>query len=1416
MAELASGAVSSLLGVIRNEALLLGGVRGDVQFIKEEMESMKSFLAHLARTACNNCIDLYLYRGNPGIHRARGGLRRYLWWASWFLHKLVAKHRAAEQLRQLKDRARDVGERRLRYGVEVPMKRAAPAGALSSTQADAPGGCCAPGGDDEEDSDDQLLVATTTHYSDRRAIIEPRTLDDYVEAKLLKAFGSWTREFAPGASVALSMVIVAPYTYQDVLSLAQKTLLLGPDRHAGYDRVVQVDIQAVHYDFLPLSLKDVVYYILRELEHSISQTQEGDTDQGEGAEEGHPDSLQDNYGKYGIYFEKNEFLCKIKATIKEMKIDEKLDKIAMSSDTLARPHKGGQLKQKDVDQLELDVIFQLLHKLPEWDDKSIDKIAIKFKEHMEADKKGNMLIEQMGRGGGGETTTKHMKEKEDGDETTNHVEEAQEEANHMEEGKEEEEEEVTKQQRAPIRLNVSQYAHILKQVFLTSRSETLQDQQQDVSSAKHAIKTTTTTLSEDQIKKMINHTKQEILRELQEGIYEQSQARGKSDVLGPNTVAILEETEKNSFENKEIEKKMHKMKEELKEQLEIKWLVDKIKHHLKNDCPLIILRIDKMMGVSTWNDIRYALGLLQCGADLLIVTTTKDTHLAKEYCYPSPGEPIDYSLDGLYYDTVLKLTNQNEDNYDTKIFHDILKECDPHEFCMKIFTHALYANPKRSNEELHKLHRNLQALPKSFNVSAKKMFMFSYNDLPKEYKSCLLYLVIFPLGHKIRRSTLIARWVTEGLTLKEDWPSSVSQANRCFDALVYQCLVYPAHIGVTGKVQSCVVDKLVHGFITTIARKQHIVETRLSHHLARHFSIFNDLQLRSSDKIDKFFQRLSEPSRVSLLKVLDLEGSRCINGKIQRYVKDICNKMLLLKYLSLKGTDITYLPSEINNLRELEVLDIWQTKVPAYATANVLLLKLKRLLAGHISLNPTNPDTIDSVQIPQKIDKMINMEVLSNVKVQSSKEFKDIGKLWQLRKLEFPADIRSHLQYNPKRLESLSIRGTTLKGHLFPLFTKNVNNNLIKITLSSTQLNQDDLNVLTKLSKLRCIRLRRIACLESNLTFRKDELKYLKYLLVEGSNLINITFEDGAACELQKMVLSFTSIESISGAETLPKLEDLELNNNSCNRLLSSFDDAKKITKLTLRGTLLKQDDLDILAKKPNVRCLELLDRSCDASQNQITFKKDEFTKLNLLIVDCSSIAKIIFASGSAPKLEKIIWSPFTSLSDIDNLPRLKELEFNGAHVPNVLYQAIGKHNNKPKIKCSEPETQDETNGDEQEDDGTARFSLFWKRQIIPNRNAFIRMDVGLDSEPPDSSEWEIGDGHSVEVTLDDDKILVNPNPSNEHGSTKEEDEESIFQYHSLELDPMTPSLSKLSTIQLFVKKSLYRQCIHQGRNKPS
>jgi hypothetical protein len=209
--------------------------------------------------------------------------------------------------------------------------------------------------------------------------------------------------------------------------------------------------------------------------------------------------------------------------------------------------------------------------------------------------------------------------------------------------------------------------------------------------------------------------------------------------------------------------------------------------------------------------------------------------------------------------------------------------------------------------------------------------------------------------------------------------------------------------------------------------------------------------------------------------------------------------------------------------------------------------------------------------------------------------------------------------------------------------------------------------------------------------------------------LTNITFEGGAA-QLEKIVLSFTSTGSISGADRLQKLEELELNSRLCGGLLSSFDEAKQIAKLTLCGTLLKQDALQILANKPSMRCLVLSDMSFDGTQNQISFNKDEFIWLNLLVVDCSTITKIVFATGSAPRLEKIIWSSPTSLSGIDNLPRLKELEFNGDLVPNEVEEFIKNNKDKLKIKHNKLETQDQAKGDEQEyDEDAGRFSLCWK-----------------------------------------------------------------------------------------------------------
>ncbi|CAD6246578.1 unnamed protein product [Miscanthus lutarioriparius] len=299
MAELALGAVTSLLGVIRNEWRLLGRVGGDVQFIREEMESMNSFLMHLARTAppssehdeqvrtwmnqvrllaqdCNNCIDLYLYRGNPDIHLGRDRLRRYLRWFPWFLQKMLAQHRAALELSELKERARDVGKRRLRYGVEIPKKAAVPPGTGGSAAAEgsAEAAFVHLDGEEDEHEHDQVAGATATDGSGRirRALFGLYVLEDYFNDQLAvwieQVRHQWRESKWQHDTRCVAFVV--PDT-ENSGAIARQASAVA-EKHVK--NTILVDIPLLHY-WRMLGPKNILYYILREIELRQQQQQQG-------------------------------------------------------------------------------------------------------------------------------------------------------------------------------------------------------------------------------------------------------------------------------------------------------------------------------------------------------------------------------------------------------------------------------------------------------------------------------------------------------------------------------------------------------------------------------------------------------------------------------------------------------------------------------------------------------------------------------------------------------------------------------------------------------------------------------------------------------------------------------------------------------------------------------------------------------------------------------------------------------------------------------------------------------------------------------------------------------------------------------------------------------------------------------------
>lgn len=346
-----------------------------------------------------------------------------------------------------------------------------------------------------------------------------------------------------------------------------------------------------------------------------------------------------------------------------------------------------------------------------------------------------------------------------------------------------------------------------------------------------------------------------------------------------------------------------------------------------------------------------------------------------------------------------------------------------------------------------------------------------------------------------------------------------------------------------------------------------------------------------SDGIVAFLPSLAKSSQWQLLKVLDLEGCK---GLTEKHMNNIC-KVLLLKYLSLRNTDVTELPKQINRLRCLETLDIRQTVVTAFATKSIILPMLKHLLTGQTDSPSNRSDRFMTMRLPSCIRKMEKLEILSHVDVSRNvNDLIGVGQLLQLRKLgvilggdkgslvllfeqikKLHACLRSlsirinklaksegtpflfflkeesvgtpdakvvELSSPPKFLQILNISGITGGLHLWIAG----HDQLTKITLTETYLGEAALHILGNLIILRCLRLRYKSYTESTLRFKDEEFKSLKSLVVMGSDITNITFDTGAAPKLEMIVWSFASMEAISGVNHLTKLKKLELNGDSC------------------------------------------------------------------------------------------------------------------------------------------------------------------------------------------------------------------------------------------------------------------------------
>lgn len=611
-------------------------------------------------------------------------------------------------------------------------------------------------------------------------------------------------------------------------------------------------------------------------------------------------------------------------------------------------------------------------------------------------------------------------------------------------------------------------------------------------------------------------------------------------------------------------------------------LVEKLRCYLRGKIFLIVLH--DVRDESIWSHIKLALPD-DCSAGSAIIITTDDDKVAESfsaYKIFNPDSP-GYVLNFFLSKAIALLKHENEKQL-RKILPCMLIHLEPETFFMKMLLRYLYYG----RYPMSRLRDALQHTSSLHDYWPKKMVYLCYNYLPDKDRSCMLYLSIFPPGCSIRRTSLVRRWIVEGLITDEQERSALKQADHCFDALVGRLILCPRDIDASGKVRTCIVPDLVHDALTDlVARGSNItsVDTVLAPpELARHLSIRFSTKLHMSpsepiNSILSFLKSLLSSSRLGLLKVLDLDGCR---GLKRHHLKNICG-IYLLKYLSLRDTDVTRLPREIENLIHLETLDIRQTKINTFPRKSLVLPMLKHLFSGYTVCSSEDiirqQESFSAIHIPHRIGRMRNMEILSHIEVShGGMELIDVGQLLKLTKLgvvihDTDKDGFDHLLHVISRLHkclrSLSIRirlyspddgsrgfdmsmmDATLPRLLESLTISGIRSGLphwiehlhqlTKVTLHDTSLTESAIHVLGKLVGLRYLRLRHRSDIPGNLTISGREFKNLQLLSIENSDIVSIKFDEGAAPRLERLVWCFTVMDSLVGIDHLLSFRELQL-----------------------------------------------------------------------------------------------------------------------------------------------------------------------------------------------------------------------------------------------------------------------------------
>ncbi|XP_021806963.1 putative disease resistance protein At1g50180 [Prunus avium] len=461
---------------------------------------------------------------------------------------------------------------------------------------------------------------------------------------------------------------------------------------------------------------------------------------------------------------------------------------------------------------------------------------------------------------------------------------------------------------------------------------------------------------------------------------------------------------------------------------------------------------------------------------------------------------------------------------------------------------------------------------------ASWVLALSYDDLPYHFKPCFLYLGHYPEDCIIPVSTLTKLWVAECLIfLRQKRHGSEKTmediARDCLSELVERCLVQVGTSGSTGTIKSCRIHDLVRDMCLLKAKEESFLQIKYS------------LQENTSSVAAEATQ-LGKIRRLAIY--LDEKANKLVSSR------DETNghlRSLLLFGLeewmpkSEKGLLSPLKDFKVLRVLKVEGLDKVELELPS-EIGNMLHLRFLSVRHSQIKRFPPSLGNLVCLQtLDFRVSSLYDDMVIPNV----------IMKMKQLRHLYLP------WYYRVKgKLELSSL------GHLQTLYN-----------LSSEYCDLKDVGRLTNLRKLRIRVSSSLQNLEEILKSTGSTLNRIRSLLVD--NKMNSGEEQAI-----QIVLSCRGIYKLKLEGPIAELPK-ELHNYT------------NLTKLELYRCGLKEDQMGILQKLPNLTTLCLQYQAFHENTKILVFSKGGFPSLQFLDVhNLAEITEWRVEEGAMPSLCRI------------------------------------------------------------------------------------------------------------------------------------------------------------------------------------